>query len=184
MPEKHAIIRTERLDLISLTPKFLQQTLANEKTTAENILGLAIPDIWFVKPGSAPHRLKQLQTDLSLQPWLLRAISLREKSAMVGHIGFHTAPDPVYLQEYTQGGGIEFGYTIFPAYRRQGYAFEASRGLMAWAQAEHGVERFILSIGVRNVSSLQLAKKLGFKRIGSHIDEVDGPEDIFEYRPG
>ena len=40
--------------------------------------------------------------------------------------------------------------------------------------------RFIVSISPLNAPSLGLAAKFGFRRIGSHLDEVDGPEDIFE----
>jgi hypothetical protein len=44
------------------------------------------------------------------------------------------------------------------------------------------VTRFVVSIGPTNVASIALAQQLGFRRIGSHIDEVDGPEQIFERR--
>jgi len=31
---------------------------------------------------------------------------------------------------------------------------------------------------------LGLARRLNFRRIGSHVDDEDGPEDIFERRLG
>ena len=98
---------------------------------------------------------------------------------MVGHIGFHTGPAPAYLEPYSPGG-IEVGYSVFPSYRRRGYAREACVALLRWAADERGVERFVMSIQPSNVPSLSLAASLGFVRIGSHIDEVDGVEDIFE----
>ena len=51
---------------------------------------------------------------------------------------------------------------------------------MRWAREEHGVRRFVVSISPDNLPSLGLAAKLGFQTIGSHLDEIDGPEDIFE----
>ena len=102
---------------------------------------------------------------------------------MVGHIGFHTRPGEKYLEELAPGG-VELGWTVFGRERRQGYAREAAEGLMEWARRFHGVTRFVVSISPANLASLELARRLGFKRIGSHIDEEDGPEDIFERRLG
>ena len=100
---------------------------------------------------------------------------------MVGNIGFHTAPNAEYLRPYSPGG-VEFGYTVEPPFRRQGYAREASLALMRWAHEEHNVTRFVVSIRPDNIASQALAAGLGFARIGSHIDEVDGLEEILELR--
>lgn len=69
---------------------------------------------------------------------------------------------------------------MFEEYRRQGFAYEAAGALMNWARTEHGVKRFVVSISPENTPSLALAAKFGFRKIGSHIDEVDGLEEIFE----
>lgn len=102
---------------------------------------------------------------------------------MVGHIGFHSRPGEKYLDELTPGG-VEFGYTVFEKWRRRGYASEASESLMDWAHRLHGVTRFVVSISPTNLPSLGLARRLEFERIGSHVDDEDGPEDIFERRLG
>jgi RimJ/RimL family protein N-acetyltransferase len=75
---------------------------------------------------------------------------------------------------------VELGYTVFESERRRGYAREAAAGLMEWPHRVHGATRFVISISPANPASLQLARRLGFGRIGSHVDEEDGPEDIFE----
>ena len=54
--------------------------------------------------------------------------------------------------------------------------------LMRWAHEDHGVTRFVLSIRPDNTASQNLAASLGFARIGSQRDEVDGLEDILERR--
>jgi RimJ/RimL family protein N-acetyltransferase len=102
---------------------------------------------------------------------------------MVGHIGFHTQPGADYLRELAPGG-IEYGYTVFSAFRRQGYAREACEALMQWAYQAHQVTRFVVSIRPDNIPSRRLADQLGFKRIGSHVDEEDGLEDIYEVHYG
>lgn len=123
-------------------------------------------------------RLEQLESNPALQPWLLRAMRLNDTGHMVGHIGFHTEPGEPYLQDWAPGG-VEFGCTVFSAHRRRGYAREASLALMQWARDIHGVTEFLVTVGRDNLASRALALSLGFARVGSHVDEVDGLEDIF-----
>jgi [ribosomal protein S5]-alanine N-acetyltransferase len=179
--EVRGIIQAERLDLIPMSPEFLAVSLQADRVRAAELIGLTIPDDWPDIPDVVRLRLSQLQADASMQPWLLRAIGLRSSGAMVGHIGFHTQPGAQYLESLAPGG-VEFGYTVFPRFRRQGYAREACEALMEWALQTHGVTRFVVSISPTNAASLALAAHMGFRRIGSHLDAVDGPEDIFERR--
>jgi [ribosomal protein S5]-alanine N-acetyltransferase len=171
------VISTDRLDLCPMTPEFLQYTIAGQRTAAEALLDLKIPDDWFDLADFAALRLDDYRTGATSQPWLPRAIRLRVTGEMAGFIGFHTPPGPDYLQPLSPGG-VEFGYTVFPEHRRQGIALEASRGLMQWAQLHHRIRSFVLSVSPDNTASLGLIAMLGFHRIGSQIDEIDGPEDI------
>jgi RimJ/RimL family protein N-acetyltransferase len=172
------LIRSARLDLISMTPAFLEASLAGNRARAATLLGVAVPEAW-PGPSSWPkRRLDQLRADPDLQPWLTRAMVLRAERRMIGQIGFHGRPGEAYLDELAPGG-VEFGYTVFEPDRRRGYAREACTALMEWAQGEHGVRRFVLSISPSNRASLGLARQLGFARIGSHLDDEDGPEEIF-----
>jgi len=175
-------IQSNRLELISMTPAFLRASLEGDIRKAEQELRRSVPAGWPGEDaGVLSLRLKQLADEPALQPWLIRAMVLRETATMVGHIGFHTAPDPEYLRPLSPGG-VEFGFTVFPAFQRQGFAREAARALMDWAHQTHGVQRFVLSIRPDNLPSQRLAAQLGFLRIGSHIDEIDGLEEILERR--
>ncbi|MES2921734.1 MAG: GNAT family N-acetyltransferase [Verrucomicrobiota bacterium] len=174
-------IHSEHLDLIPLTPGFLRAMLRHDLAEAEWTLGFPLPDGLLDSTDVMALRLEQLEADPSLQPWLLRALVLRDRQVMVGHIGFHTAPGAEYLQPYAPGG-VEFGFTVYPPFLRQGFAREASKALMGWAHQVHGVTRFVMTIRPDNLPSQALAAGLGFVRIGSHIDEVDGLEDILELR--
>ena len=100
---------------------------------------------------------------------------------MIGHIGFHGRPGDPALDPWCPGGA-EFGYTVFEPERRRGFATEAARGLMDWATQEHAVRDFALTIAPTNTASLGVAQSLGFRRVGSHVDDVDGPEDVFVLR--
>ena len=123
-------------------------------------------------------RLAKLRAEPALEPWLLRAVGLRETRTMVGFIGFHTRPGAEYLKSYAPDG-VEFGYSIFPAYRRLGFATEAAGALMQWATLEHGVKRFVVSISPTNELSLRLARKFGFRKVGTVTDPEDGVEEVF-----
>ena len=98
---------------------------------------------------------------------------------MVGDVGFHTPPGPDYLKNISPQG-VEIGYEIFPAFRRRGVASEASRGLISWAFAEYQVSSFVAMVSVENTASLGVLSKLGFNRVGTHIDREDSFYEIFE----
>ena len=102
----------------------------------------------------------------------------RETREFVGRIGFHGAPGANALGA---DDAVELGYTVEPAFRRQGFAEEAIRGMMDWARTR-SVSRFMASIGPKNTPSLALAAKLGFAEVARVIDEEDGPEIVLELR--
>lgn len=173
-----SIISSEHLDLIPLSPAFLEVSLSGHSADAEHLLGLSIPPEWFQEQALMQLRLDQLQAQPLLQPWLLRAMGLRRQQVMVGHLGFHTQPAPDYLRVFAPGA-VEFGYAVYAPFRRQGYAREACAALMQWAYERQQVQRFVVTIRPDNIASVRLAETFGFRRIGLHIDEVDGLEDIY-----
>ena len=97
---------------------------------------------------------------------------------MAGHIRFHSRPNPEYLQPYARDA-VEFGYVVFEPHRRRGYATEAADAVMRWAEARHGVRRFVATVSPDNLPSLAMVKKLGFRKIGEHVDDIDGVEEVF-----
>ena len=178
------IIQSQRLDLFLLDETALQQSLEAEKETLQKTLGVTVPLDWFEEKELITLRLNQIQREPEYQPWSVRAITLRDDRTMVGHIGFHTVPGADYLNTLAPNG-VEFGYTIFRDFRRQGVAREAALAVMEWAHQQHSVSQFVLSISPNNVPSLNLARGLGFQKIGSHMDEEDGVEEIYrlDYHP-
>lgn len=172
------LIKSERLDLIPMTPAFLEACLAGDGATAAHLLGMPIPPEWLQEQRLMQIRLEQLRQNPALQPWLLRAIGLRQDGVMIGHIGFHSRPGANYLRDFAPGG-VELGYKVFTPYRRQRYATEACAALMSWAYQEHDVTRFVVSISPDNQPSQRIAQHFGFRKVGTHIDEEEGPEDVF-----
>lgn len=178
MEAVEGVLEAGRLRLVPMSPAFLRASLRGEVAGAAELLGVRVAPEWLESTELMRIRLSQLEAEPALQLWLLRALVRREDWVMVGHLGFHTAPDPEYLRSLAPGG-VEIGYTVYPAYQRQGYATEACSALMEWAQREHGLERFVLSISPTNEPSLRIARRFGFRKIGEQMDEVDGLEEIF-----
>ena len=166
-------IQSDRLDLVSLSSAFLRASLERRHAEAEILLGAALPTAWPGQSERALHiRLADLDANPAAQPWLLRAIVLREpERRLIGHVGFHDPPGP--------DGTVEVGYTVLPEYRRRGYALEAVEALFAWASREHGIQQFVASVGPWNAPSLGLVRKLGFTQTGVRMDDEDGEELVF-----
>jgi ribosomal-protein-alanine N-acetyltransferase len=174
-------IRTERLELVLLTNEVMRALLSSDRVEAEKLADVTLPEGWPDEHDARflRFRLKQVSNDAAQEPFLARAMVLRDGSprAMIGHIGFHGKPG---VNAPQKAGALEIGYTVFPDYRRRGYAEEAIHALMRWAREEHGVTVFIASISPENEPSLALVRKLGFVEIGRHWDDEDGEELEFE----
>src|SRR6266566_1783841 len=157
-------IRSERLELVSMSPDFIDALLAERRSDAEATAALKLPDDWpdAHDTGFLRFRLRQMG-----------------ERPMIAHAGFHGPPG---VNAVKAPDAVEVGYSIFEPHRRRGYATEVVRALIEWASREHSIQRFIASISPENEPSLALARRLGFKHIGQHWDEEDGEELEFELR--
>ncbi len=174
-------ILTPRLALVLLTEEFLAASLEPDRALAENLAPFSVPQDWFESRDFIHLRRYQLAVDPGYAPWCVRAIVLASSHEMIGHIGFHEPPDPTHLRRYGRNA-IEFGYTVYPAFQRHGYATEAVQGLMTWAANDAGVETFVVSISPGNSASQAIARRFGFAKVDEHIDDKDGPEDVLVLR--
>lgn len=171
-------IRTARLCLLETSVALLEACATDNLAQAERLLGVSLCEDWQTDKWLWELRLAEAKKDPAFLPWLPRAIVLADSSQLIGHLNFHSAPGPSYLQQIAPGG-LELGYTIFAPYRRNGYAEEAVTGLLKWTAKHRGVRHFVFSIRPDNTPSVRIAHKLGFSKIGQHEDEVDGTEDIY-----
>lgn len=172
-------IETERLTLEPAPIAFIEALEGGDMPAAERTLGLRIAGNWFEGPQHwMKLRIRQLREAPALDRWLLHAMVLRRDDlgepprTMVGHCGYHGAPDAT--------GMVEIGYQVAPPYRRRGYAIEAVRGLIANAFSHPEITRVRASIRPDNEPSLSLTAKLGFVQVGEQMDEIDGLEFVFE----
>jgi ribosomal-protein-alanine N-acetyltransferase len=163
------VIETPRLLLHSLPPDLLAVLVAGDWQAARatdppyDITGATFAGDEQV----LRRRLGQLVADRTEQPWLYRVAVLRGSRQVVGRAGFHAPPDA--------DGMVEIGWSTAAAFRRQGFALEMARGLLAWG-AQEGAAHCLASVRPGNVASLATVARLGFVRVGEQIDEIDGLE--------
>ncbi len=173
-PSEALTIRTERVELVSMSLVFMEALAAGDLSAAAREIGATLP------PGMREdladflrYRIPTLREDPSSRPWLGRSIVLTHADGrrdVIGTIGFHAPPD--------ETGRVEIGYRVEPGFRRRGIATECVRALLAWAETA-GVHRFRASVGPGNVPSLSVIRALGFHQVGVQVDEIDGEELVF-----
>ena len=169
-------VRSERLELESMSVPFMRALLARDLAAAEREMNAHVP-AWLPDQldNFLQYRLAQLAVDPSILEWLGRSMVMTDEAGrrrIVGTIGFHGPPD--------QQGRVEIGYSVDPVYRRRGLAREAVRAMLDWAGATHGIRRFIASVSPTNEASLGLVAGFGFVLTGSQMDDIDGLELVFE----
>ena len=97
---------------------------------------------------------------------------------MVGHIRFHSRPEAEYL--HLRPRRVEFGYVVFDTLApaglrdRSGARRDALGSRAARRAAVRGNGRTRqLSVATRR------DERLGFRKVGEQVDEIDGVEDVF-----
>jgi len=137
------------------------------------VSGLDGDSSWLrAEPEILLIRLADLELHPDWERWLLRAVVLRDADAkVIGHCGMQGPPED---------GRVDIGYTIAPAWRRMGFASEATAELTDYAAQTGEVTRVRLCIAPSNIASQGVARKLGFLATGTRWDDVDGEELTFE----
>ena len=149
-------LRTERLTLVALTPELARAALEDR---LGRMLGARVPDTW---PGAdfarmLPHIARGIEVSSRAEP--TRLIVHAADESLIGETGFHGPPDG--------SGTVEVGYSIVPAYRGRGFAYEATRALIRHSLARSDIRRVIAECLDDNAASLRVIEKLGMRRVGS-----------------
>lgn len=171
-------IVTDRLDLVHLSV----DDIVDLHTNATDVRLLEHRDftnphrVLVDDPGPLAWRVPQATADPSVNKWFVRLVVRRDSRIIIGSTSFHGPPDG--------DGMIEIGLGIESEHRRQGYATETLMGMWTWAVGDPSVRMLRYTVGITNVASIGVIEKIGFTKVGRQIDEIDGPEDIYEMSVG
>jgi [ribosomal protein S5]-alanine N-acetyltransferase len=182
-----APILSDRLSLVVMTPNLLA-TMSGDLDEARPFVW---PSWWPDEPDRRhlamwSHRAAEAELNIA---WGPRAV-VDVHGRMLGHAGFHSPPAPIEtgLAEPTfvgrrdpvAGGVVELGYTIFPIYRHRGFATEAVRALVSWAEGTGEVGALLATVATGNTSSVRVLERVGgFAEIGSCVSENGELEVVY-----
>jgi ribosomal-protein-alanine N-acetyltransferase len=159
-----------------MTPEFIDAALEGRRDEAAHLLDVELPDGF--PEDERPFlqlRLRQMREDARFLTWCPFAVVL--DGQMIGHAGYHGPPG---VNSTQNPDAVEFGYAIYPPWRRRGLATQAAVMLMDKAEDLAGIRHFVLSVAPENDPSIAIVRKLGFVRTGEQMDEEDGLEHVFE----
>ena len=168
------LIETPRLELHHIPADGLI-SLFEEKSDFQAIAGRPFTNphrVLVAEPGPLAWRVPQVKADPSTNKWFVRFIVLRENGEVVGSTSFHGVPD--------ESGMMEIGIGIEEEFWNRGYAKEALRGMWNWVCDEPNVQTLRYTVSPTNTPSVKIIEGFGFEHIGQQMDEIDGPEDIYE----
>jgi ribosomal-protein-alanine N-acetyltransferase len=119
----------------------------------------------------------------TLKPWikdsnerLVFSITLKSNNTLVGELMFRYIPE--------LSGIAEIGYGLYQNYQGQGYAFEATQGLIKYAFEHLAVHKISAGCGINNIASYKLMEKLNMKReacLRQHKKINDALHDFYFY---
>jgi hypothetical protein len=119
-------IETSRLHLELLCLEVLELLRAQKVEEASRVQGFEFTREFLASINEVflTRQLDGLRKRPLTPGWFVRAIIRNADGSVIGHCGFHGAPDDI--------GRAEVGYIIYSPYRRCGYATESVEGLVEW----------------------------------------------------
>lgn len=168
------VIGTPRLELHHISAQGIIDLYEN-KSDATAIAGrdFTNPHQNLVKEsGPLGWRVPQVKVDPSVNKWFVRFIVLKETKEIIGSTSFHGVPD--------SEGMMEIGLGIEEAFRGKGYAKEALKGMWSWACTFPEVKTLRYTVSPDNLPSIAVINYFGFEYKGQQMDDIDGPENIYE----
>jgi ribosomal-protein-alanine N-acetyltransferase len=156
------MIQTARLEIVPATPALVYAALEGHAALATE-LAADVPVSWppdYLDDDSLNFTLARFAEGAEQMGWWLHFVVLRpgvEPRTLIGSAGFCGRPTP--------DGDVEVGYGIVSDRRRQGFATEVVRGLVAHAFSFPSVRRIIAHTLPELTPSIGVLEKCGFQRV-------------------
>ena len=168
------VIETPRLQLHHLSAQAIIDLL-EKKSDLQALENRSITNplrVLIDESGPLAWRVPQVKEDPSVNKWFVRYVVVKESQEVIGSTSFHGAPDA--------DGMIEIGLGIEEAFRGKGYAKEALLAMWSWVSQFPEVKTLRYTVSPDNLPSIAVINYFGFEYKGQQIDEIDGPENIYE----
>jgi RimJ/RimL family protein N-acetyltransferase len=168
------VIEAPRLELHHISAQGIIELYEN-KDDVQAIAGrnFSNPHQVLVKEsGPLGWRVPQVKEDSSVNKWFVRFIVLKESQEVIGSTSFHGVPD--------DEGMMEIGLGIEEPFRGNGYAKEALLGMWQWVSGFPEAKTLRYTVSPDNLPSIAVINYFGFEYKGQQMDEIDGPENIYE----
>ena len=168
------LIQTQRLDLHHIQADDLIN-LFETRDDRQALLGKMFTNplrVLIDFQGPLAWRVPQVKENPEVNKWFVRWAVLRSTQEVIGSSSFHGAPDI--------NGMMEIGLGVEAAFQGQGFGREILQGMWGWVVTEPGVNTLRYTVSPTNTASIALINTFGFDYMGEQLDEVDGPESIYE----
>lgn len=150
-------LHTARLDLVPFDLDFCRAIIAGDRNVAAEWLGADL-GVWPSTDEAEwlfPTVARALREDSSVAGWWGRAVVVRMYGVVAGSVGLKGPP---------RDGRVEAGWGIERPFRRQGYAREAARAVLAYAFSHREVTEVVAEIETTNTPSIIVAEAIGMRR--------------------
>lgn len=177
------IVQTARMTLVNASPAMAHAIGANDHTALGASIGADVPIDW--PPELLKHALPFVaqwhEKVPNLGAWGMWLFMLKpgaigagspERCTLIGSGGFKGPPPPL-----PEGGDVEVGYGLLPAFHRRGLGSEATRALIAWAFGHDDVRRVIADTLPGHEPSLGVMRNCGMVHLGAGPTE-EGMETV------
>ncbi|MCB1054894.1 MAG: GNAT family N-acetyltransferase [Acidobacteria bacterium] len=159
-------IAAPRLTLLAATPRHLATEMVSPQRLGKMLGAVVSPD-WppgeYDQEAMAYFRDRLLVGGRAVAGWYawyaIRREEGRQPAELIGSGGFFGPPDG--------HGTVEVGYSVLPAWRRQGYASEMTTALATFALGRPGVRRVIAHTADDNEASMAVLRRCGFIATGA-----------------
>ena len=168
---RHAI-STQRLKLEPIIPQHADETWPL----------LDDASLWRFFPALRPASLEALRQRYERrareqpgdQVWENWACRIRATGRVAGE---------VQATIFSAEGVAYIAYMVYTPHQRRGFAREAAAGVIAHVHADHGVQRILAEMDVRNAASIGVVESLGFTCVEKRVcvERSSTPEQADEY---
>ncbi|MFT4032581.1 MAG: GNAT family N-acetyltransferase [Siphonobacter sp.] len=159
------MLETARLSLLPCDETLLEAVLAGNNILSQ-VIGANVPRRWTENIHGFQFFSRKLKEDHSLEKWGVHLIVYRPENTLVGSCGYKGHPN--------EEGTVEIGYEIKAGFRERGLATEAANALVDYAFTFPEVQKVMAHTAAESNASGSVLTKIGFKKVGEHLDPDDG----------